>query len=161
MRRTGSGSESRGFSFVEIMAVVVVIGILAAMVVPRFATASDEARTSALESAVAGVRTSIAGYRTQAIITGADPYPTLSQLTTTGTVVEGAFPANPYNNLSTVQSVSSAAAASRTVSATSTYGWNYYVDNSATPPVAVFYANSDDETTASDGAGGVKSANEL
>jgi hypothetical protein len=42
-----------------------------------------------------------------------------------------------------------------------TYGWNYYVDNTATPPTAVFYANSEDITTASDGAGGFATANEL
>ena len=40
-------------------------------------------------------------------------------------------------------------------------GWNYYVDNDADPPVAVFYANSAEETTVPDGAGGFLAANEL
>lgn len=152
---------TRAFSLVEILVVVMIIGILAAIVVPNFATAADGARSSALESAAGGVRSSIAAFRTRAVLEGNDPFPTLGELTTEGTVLQGPIPENPYSGLTTVQSVSQSAASNRTVSNSSTYGWNYYVDNSVTPPAAVFYANSTDATEVSDGAGGTLQANEV
>ncbi len=143
------------------MVVVVIIGILAAVVVPQFGGVTDDARAAATAGAVSGVRASISGYRTRAILTGQPPFPTLAQLTQQGTVVQGEFPVNPFNNLSNVQSVSSGQAAARAVVNPAGAGWNYFVDNSASPPVAIFYANSATVTTTSNGSGGFKSANQL
>ncbi len=44
--RAPKASHARGFTLVEILIVVVILGILAAIVVPAFASASDEARRS-------------------------------------------------------------------------------------------------------------------
>jgi len=149
------------FTLLEVMIVVVVLGVLAAVVIPRFGGITNEARSSALQGSLGGVRSSIASFRTRAVIDGSDPFPTLAQLTTPGDVLSGEIPVNPYNGLSNVQAVSAGAGASRTVSGTSSYGWNYYVDNSTSPPAAVFYANTDDQTSVGDGSGGLKTANEL
>lgn len=149
------------FTFVEVMVVVIIIGVLAAIVIPQFGGVTEDAKASACEGGLAGVRSSIAGYRAKAILSGSAAYPTLEQLTTAGTVVEGELPKNPFNGLREVQQVSASAANNRSVSNTSTYGWNYYVDNAATPPKAVFYANSSHATTVPDSDGGYKSANEL
>ena len=56
-------------SFLKIM-VVVIIGILAAVVVPQFGGVTDDARAAATSGAVSGVRASIPGDRTRAILTG-------------------------------------------------------------------------------------------
>ena len=149
------------FTFVEVMIVVVIIGILAAIVVPQFGGMTSDARASAVQSALGGVRSGIAGYRAKQIISGADPYPTATQIATTGVVIQGDVPVNPWNNSSLIQEVSSSAAASRSVDGVEKFGWNYYMDNSANPPVAVFYANSEEETNVPDGSGGFKKANEL
>ena len=93
-------------------------------------------------------------------VEGTTAYPTLAELTTAGTVLMDEMPVNPYNGLSNVIAATSVEAAARTVSGTAA-GWRYYVDNSADPPVAIFFANSDDETKVSDGSGGFKTANEL
>lgn len=151
----------RAFTFVEVMVVIVIIGIIAAVVIPKFGNVSDDAKSAATQAGVAGVRSAIAGYRTRQLIAGSGAYPTLTQLTTAGTVLQTEMPVNPYNNLSNVQSVSSTQANARTVLNTSTYGWNYFVDNAANPPVAVFYANSTSATTVSNGSGGYKTANQL
>lgn len=149
----------RAFSIVEILIVVVMVGIMAAIVVPQFGGVTQDARAGAAEGALAGVRSGIAGFRSKAILAGSAPFPTLAELTTLGTVLQTAFPKNPYNDLSSVQAVTQAQAAARTV--TGTAGWNYYVDNAATPPVAIFYANSAAVTTVSNGGGGFKTANQL
>lgn len=150
----------KAFTLVEVLIVIVILGILAAVAVPRFAGASDDARTSATQSTVAGVRSAIATYRTGAVIQGNDPYPTLAQMTD-GSVLKFTLPPNPFTDIGGVQAVSQAQAAARGVSNESTAGWNYFVDNNATPPTAIFYANSSATTTASDGAGGNQTANEL
>lgn len=148
------------FTLIEVLIVVLILGILAAVAVPKFSTASDDARTAATQSTLAGVRSAIATYRTGAVIAGDDPYPTLSQLTD-GTVLRFDLPVNPFTKLGGVQGVSSAQANTRTVVNPTTNGWNYFVDNDANPPVVVFYANCDDATTAPDGSGGVVDANDL
>ncbi|MFO0831611.1 MAG: prepilin-type N-terminal cleavage/methylation domain-containing protein [Phycisphaerales bacterium] len=140
------------FTFLEVMVVIVMIGILAAIVVPQFGGITNDAKASALKSSVAGWRSGIAAYRTRQLLAGSTPYPTLAQLTTTGTVVSGDFPANPYNSKSGVQSVTLAQANARTVVNEAAYGWNYYVDNTASPPVAIFYPNSDDAVETVSGA---------
>lgn len=145
-------SVARAFTFLEVMVVVVMIGILAAIVVPQFGGITSDAKASALKASVAGWRSGIAAYRTRQLLAGSVPYPTLAQLTSPNTVLNADFPKNPYNNLATIQSVTQAQAAARTVVNETTYGWNYYVDNSATPPAAIFYANSDDPVEAENGA---------
>lgn len=151
----------RGFSLLEVTVVIIILAILSALVVPRFAAATDDARAAALESAVEGVRASIAAFRTDRVVAGGDPFPTLGELTTEGVVLQSGIPENPFNGLSSVQAVSEAQADSRAVFGTDSVGWNYYVDNSASPPRAVFYANSSDATVVPDGAGGTLGANEV
>lgn len=156
-----SGGLRRAFTFVEVMIVVVIVGILAAIVIPQFGGVTEDAKSSALQGGLGGVRSAIAGYRAKQVIAGSTPFPTLAQLTASGTVLQSEMPANPFNQKATVQAVTQTQANSRAVLNPGTYGWNYYVDNSANPPVAIFYANSSDQTTVSDGSGGFRAANQL
>ncbi len=150
----------KAFTLVEMLIVVVILGVLAAVAIPRFATASDDARTAAVQSTVAGVRASIATFRTSAVIQGESPYPSITALTD-GTVLKMAIPVNAFTNMSSVQAVSEAQANARTTLNEGAVGWNYFVDNSASPPLAIFYANTTSPTTAPDGSGGTMTANEL
>ncbi len=56
---------NKGFTLVEILIVVVILGILAAIVIPQFTEASTEAKTSALLSDLQGVRAQIELYKIQ------------------------------------------------------------------------------------------------
>ncbi len=150
----------KAFTLIEILIVVVILGILAAMTIPQFASASDDARTAAVQSTVAGVRSSIASFRTNAVIQGTPPYPTLAQLTD-GTVMKTDIPVNPFTQVGGVQSVTENQALSRSATNEDGYGWNYFVNNNATPPVAIFYANTTSPTTAPDGNGSTLTANEI
>lgn len=159
--RNAAHPMRRAFSLLEVLAVVVVLAILAAVAIPQFVGVSDEARTSSLQSTLSGVRSAIASYRSTAVINGSDPYPTLTQLNTADVVLKFDLPPNPFTGVAGVQAVDSTQAAARAVISPDSYGWNYYMDNAADPPTAVFYANTDTATTAPDGSGGVVNANDL
>ena len=50
-----SGLKSHGFTLVELMLVVVIIGVLAAMVVPRLAGRTEQAKTARAKSDIAAI----------------------------------------------------------------------------------------------------------
>jgi len=62
MHRTTS---RRGFTLIEILIVVIILGILAAIVIPQFSSASNDARKSSLASTAQTMRSQIALYRLQ------------------------------------------------------------------------------------------------
>jgi prepilin-type N-terminal cleavage/methylation domain-containing protein len=157
----GSRRVSRAFTLLEIMIVVVIVGILAAVVIPQMASATGHARSVSVQASLGAIRSGIASFRTRAILAGSDPFPTIEQLTAPGTVIMDELPENPYTGLRTLQNVSAQSADARAVSSTQSYGWNYYVDNSSTPPRAVIYCNSEEPTEVKDTEGNFKKASEL
>jgi general secretion pathway protein G len=63
---------SRGFTLVEILIVVIILGILAAIVIPQFTNASTEARENSLRSLLQTIRSQVELYKLQ----HGDLYPT-------------------------------------------------------------------------------------
>jgi len=57
--------SNKGFTLVEILIVVVILGILAAIVIPQFSQASSEARISSIKSNLQMVRSQIELYKIQ------------------------------------------------------------------------------------------------
>ena len=149
------------FTMLEVMVVITIIAILAAIVVPKFGGLSDDARSAAAISATGGVRASIATFRTRRVISGEDPYPTLQELLTPGVVVSGSLPVNPYTGTDTIVEVSESDADARRVSGGDQYGWCYFVDNESDPPRVVIYLNCEDQTRMETADGAFKTANQL
>jgi general secretion pathway protein G len=70
--------KNAGFTLVEILIVVIILGILAAIVIPQFTQASNDARESALVSDLQTVRSQLELYKVQHL----EVYPSSSSSTT-------------------------------------------------------------------------------
>jgi general secretion pathway protein G len=108
-----------GFTLVELLIVVIILGILAAVVIPQFSSASMEARESALMTDLHALRNAIDLYRVQhndvypGTIIGTTNWANLVTHMSTQTDKDGnagtdygpylrtGVPRNPFNSLST------------------------------------------------------------
>jgi general secretion pathway protein G len=127
----------KGFTLVEILIVVVILGILAAIVIPQFTSASTEAKESALVSDIQAIRSQIELYKihhndnlpgTQ----GPDFTTAMTSKTNQDGVVDTSggtdptfrfgpymrtIPINPFNDLNTVETDGTAG--------NNSHGWNF------------------------------------
>jgi general secretion pathway protein G len=58
-------TRNSGFTLVEILIVVIILGILAAIIIPQFTEASNDARQSALKSDLQTIRSQLELYKVQ------------------------------------------------------------------------------------------------
>lgn len=134
-----------GFTLVEILIVVVILGILAAIVIPQFTEASTEAKMSSLCTDLQTVRSQIELYKVQHNdeLPGAGTA-SFEDALTGQTDIDGAVgtdygpylqkvPTNPFNNLGDVQ-----VEAGSTGLGSGDTGWHF---NSST---GAFHADTDD-----------------
>ncbi len=129
--------KSRGFTLVEILIVVIILGILAAIVIPQFTNASNDARNNSVASTLQTMRSQIELYKIQhadtppaqgslvtllTMKTDTTGNTTVSQTATTGVLgpYVQTFPTNPINGLSAVGTTPSTAV-----------GWVYTSANNA------------------------------
>lgn len=87
---------ARGFTLIELVAVIVVLAILSGVAIPKYFDYSANAKASAVKGVLSAVRTSIANFHASATPDGAGAYPTLAQLQALGPVLREPLPANPY-----------------------------------------------------------------
>jgi prepilin-type N-terminal cleavage/methylation domain-containing protein len=92
-------STKRAFTLIEILIVVVILGILAAIVIPQFTDASQEAMLSSVKSQLQTLRSQIELFRVK---NGGE----LPDMTNWDALVTGDYiqqdPVNPFNESSTI-----------------------------------------------------------
>ncbi len=95
LRHTRQG----GFTLIELVIIIVVLGILAAVAIPKYQDMSGEAKEAACRSALGALRSGITiFYANQAVQTGTATWPTLAELETPGVVMAQGIPPNPYQS---------------------------------------------------------------
>ena len=141
-----------GFTLIEILIVVIILGILAAIVIPQFSSASEDAKKGAAMTTQASVRAQLSLWKLQ----HNDTYPTKDQLNagvvtpwdvmtkntcaipgtpTPGTGTFGPYlqsvPTNQINGLATVTATAVAAGIepASTETEINTFGWVYDATN--------------------------------
>ena len=100
-------STKRAFTLIEILIVVVILGILAAIVIPQFTDASEEAMTSSVKSQLQTLRSQIELYR----VKNGGELPTLL-VDGWDDLIDGDYiqqaPVNPFQDSSTIAAAAAA-----------------------------------------------------
>ena len=76
-------AKQQGFTLVELVVVIVVLGILAAIAIPRYASYISEARVAALNGLAGAMRSAVVVVQSRYIATGQTTSPVTMQDTTT------------------------------------------------------------------------------
>ena len=132
---------SKGFTLVEILIVVVILGILAAIVVPQFTNATQDAQTGNIRAQLKSLQNQIELYKARSTD---GLYPDLPEGTDGATcwasMISGAYikkePKNPFNGKSGVKSGADG---------DTDYGWSY--DRSTGTLGASYYDEANDALT--------------
>lgn len=92
-------SAQRGFTLIELVIIIVVLGILAAVAIPKYQDITSEAKTSATKGALGSLRSGISIYYANAAVkTGTATWPPIDSVRTTGVVMAQSIPANPFQS---------------------------------------------------------------
>lgn len=124
-------NEKGGFTLIELVTVIVILGILSAVALPVYLDYRTDAKTAACKGALGGIRAAIANYYAKSATEsggGVLKYPALTDLTTIGNVMIDTLPDNPFDTDSTKNNVAASSAAKGTVSG-SAGGWHYNAAN--------------------------------
>ncbi|MFH1701492.1 MAG: prepilin-type N-terminal cleavage/methylation domain-containing protein [Candidatus Zixiibacteriota bacterium] len=90
-------TKNSGFTLIELVIIIVVLGILAAIAIPKYQDITSDAKEASCRGALGGLRSAITiYYANQAVKTGTATWPALDSLNTIGIVMEQQVPGNPF-----------------------------------------------------------------
>lgn len=124
-------TNRKGFTLIELVTVIVILGILSAVALPVYLDYRQDAKVAACKGVLGAVRAAVANYYAKSATDsggGVLKYPALTDLTTVGNVMLDTLNDNPFDTDSTKNNVVASSSAKGTVSGTSG-GWCYNATN--------------------------------
>jgi prepilin-type N-terminal cleavage/methylation domain-containing protein len=101
-----------GFTLIELVIVIVILGILAAVAIPKYEDMREQARVATVKGQLGSIRSSIAIQYARNALNGSATFPVLD-----GTIfADGRVPKEPINNSNAVKT---------TAGVDNTGGWQY------------------------------------
>jgi MSHA pilin protein MshA len=101
-----------GFTLIELVIVIVILGILAAVAIPKYEDMREQARVATVKGQLGSIRSAIAIQYARNALNGSATFPTLD-----GTIfADGRVPKEPINNSMAVKT---------TAGVDNTGGWQY------------------------------------
>ncbi|MCP4631780.1 MAG: prepilin-type N-terminal cleavage/methylation domain-containing protein [candidate division Zixibacteria bacterium] len=89
--------RQEGFSLIELVIIIVVLGILASVAIPKYKSIIAESKEASCKGSLGSLRSGISiYYANTAVKTGTADWPDLDSVEVAGVVMEHAIPANPY-----------------------------------------------------------------
>jgi prepilin-type N-terminal cleavage/methylation domain-containing protein len=89
--------NNSGFTLIELVIIIVVLGILAAVAIPKYQDITAQAKEASCRSALGGLRSGITiWYANQAVKTGTAAWPAIDSVRNVGSVMAQSLPKNPF-----------------------------------------------------------------
>jgi len=92
--------RQKGFTLIELVMVIVILGILAAVAIPKYVDMQDEAKAAAAKGVIGSIRSAISIQYAKNALAGNAVFPSIAELTATGATsifVEAQMPESPVD----------------------------------------------------------------
>ena len=90
-------TDQKGFTLIELVIIIVVLGILAAVAIPKYQDITAQAKEASCRASLGALRSGVTiWYANKAVTTGTASWPSLVAVQTVDSVMAQSLPRNPY-----------------------------------------------------------------